>query len=56
MTQEQVDKVMRLASLMATARCVRIGAKKKGPIEAAQAKLRVVEATEALRKYLHAIP
>lgn len=55
MTEEQVNEAMRLASLLATARCVRINAKKKGPVEAAQAELRVVKATQALRKYLEGV-
>ena len=55
MNEEQVNEAMRLASLMATARCVRVSARKKGPVEAAQAELRVAKATQALRKYLEGV-
>ena len=47
-----VSEVMRLASLLATARCVRLKQKEKGPVEAAQAEVRVAKATEALRSYV----
>jgi hypothetical protein len=46
---------MRLASLMATARCYRLGIKKSLPenkVALAQAELRVAKATDALRKHL----
>lgn len=49
----QVEEAMRLASLMATARCVRLSARKEGdPVKLAQAEVRVAKATKALRQYL----
>ena len=50
-----VEEIMRLASLLATARCVRLSARKKGPVEEAQAEVRVAKATLALRKHLEAV-
>ncbi len=51
-----IDQIMRLASLMATARCVRAAASKKGDVLAeAQAQVRVVKATNALRDYLEKV-
>jgi hypothetical protein len=51
-----IDQIMRLASLMATARCVRAAASKKGDLLAeAQAQVRVVKATCVLRDYLEKV-
>ena len=50
-----IYEVMRHASLLATARCVRLKAKEKGPVAFAQAELRVVKATDALRRYVDAV-
>jgi hypothetical protein len=51
-----IDQIMRLASLMATARCVRANASRKGDVLAeAQAQVRVVKATNALRDYLEKV-
>jgi len=54
--ESPIDEIMRLASLMATARCVRAAASKKGDLLAeAQAQVRVVKATGALRDYLEKV-
>jgi predicted RecB family endonuclease len=56
LVDNRIDEIMRLASLMATARCVRAAASKKGDLLAeAQAQVRVVKATGALRDYLEKV-
>jgi hypothetical protein len=54
--ESPIDHIMQLASLMATARCVRAAASKKGDLLAeAQAQVRVIKATGALRDYLEKV-
>ncbi|WP_454735392.1 hypothetical protein [Cupriavidus necator] len=56
MTEAQIEEAMRLAGLMATARCVRLTTKQKGdPVAIAQVEVRVAKATRALREYLASI-
>jgi hypothetical protein len=55
MTREQIDEAMRLAGLMATARCVRLTTIRSRPddkVAHAQVELRVARATAALLKHL----
>lgn len=48
-----IDEAMRLASLYATARCVRLTASKSNDaVKLAQAEVRVAKAERTLRKYL----
>lgn len=57
MTTEQINEAMRLASLYATARCVRLTASKgDDAVKLAQAEVRVAKAERALRKYLEKLP
>lgn len=58
MTEQQVDEAMRLASMLATARCQRMlaNARDKGQHAIDQAEKLVVKRTEELRNYLKSLP